>query len=261
VNDRAVTPSLGFILMFAVIISTAVLVSVVGIEQIDNFRDAQEVNNAERSIQLVKSNVDEIQQGRAVARSGEIDLDRGRMDVVSGSGSRIRIRVENTTTGPDHLSVYDETVNMGGLRYQLGDTTVGYEGGAVFRADGRTDAVMQANPSLVCTDDRALLSVVTLEQDRDRQLGAGIVTLTVERNTTTVEFPTNRSGTNSTVGRANVSVDVVDSPFQAGWERYFAEQPGWQATGSGGFVCAGPSGNGVDTYRIVRTHVNVSFTR
>lgn len=260
-NDRAVTPSLGFILMFAVIISTAVLVSVVGIGQIENFRDAQEVNNAERSIQLVKSNVDEIREGRAVARSGEIDLDRGRMDVISGSGSQIRIRVENTTTGPDHLSVYDETVEMGSLRYRLGDTAVGYEGGAVFRGDERTGAVMQANPSFACTDDRALLSVVTLEQDRDRQLGAGIVTLRVERNTTTVEFPTNRSGTNSTVGRANVSVEVVDSPFQAGWERYFAEQPGWQATGSGEFVCAGPSDNGVDSYRIVRTRVIVSFTR
>jgi hypothetical protein len=247
--------------MFAVIMSTVALVSVVGVAQIENFRETQELSNAERSTLLVKSNIDEIQEGRTVSRSGEIDLDRGRMDVVSGSGSQIRVQVENTTTGPGHLSVYDETLAMGSLRYRLGDTAVGYEGGAVFRSDGQTDAVMQATPSFVCVDDRALLSVVTLEQDRNRQVGNGIVSLTVERNATTVEFPTNSSGANSTEGRANVTVDVVDSPFQAGWERYFDEQQGWHATGSGEFVCAGQSGNGVDTYSIVQTRVVVSFTR
>lgn len=260
-KDRAVTQSLGFALLFAVMISTVTLVSAVGIDQLGNSLEDRELDNSERSILLVKSNIDEIQEGRAVARSGEIDLDRGRMDVVAGSGSRIRVHVENTTTGPDHLSVYDETLEMGSLRYRLGDKTVGYEGGAVFRSGGRADAVMQANPSFVCTDDHALLSVVTLEQDTDRQLGDGTVSLTVARNTTAVEFPANRSGANSTAGRANVSVEVVDSPFQSGWERYFAEQPGWRASGSGEFVCAGPSGNGVDTYRVVRTRVVVSFTR
>lgn len=256
-DDRAVTQTLGFALTFAVIITSVTIVAAVGTDQLETFRDSQELQNAERSMILVKSNVDEIQDGRAIARSGELDLDRGELDLLPASESRLRIRIENTTGPPVD---YEETLVTSGLRYQLEDTTIGYENGAVFRAGQTGAAVMQRSPKFACTDDRALLSVVTIDGERDRQLGGGTVEVRVEHNTSSIRFPVNRDGANSTEGRANVTVDVVESPFASGWDQYFDGEDGWTRD-SDQFVCAGDSGNGVSSYQVVQTRVTVTFTR
>lgn len=256
-TDRGISQSLGFVLILGVIVVSIGVVAIVGFDQLETFREGQELQNAERSLLLVKENVDEIQDGRALARSGDLDLDRGRMDLIPAAESRIRIQVEGTT-GPS--KGYNETLVMSGVRYQLGGATVGYESGAVFRSGEQSDAAMQATPSFVCTADRALLAVVTVDGERKRQISGGTAALTVERNATSVEFPLNRTGVNSTEGRANVTVEVVDSPFKPGWERYFSDHEDWQGRGGGEYVCS-PSGDGVSSVQVVRTRVNVSFIR
>lgn len=256
-NDRGISQTLGFVLILGIIVASIGIVAVVGFDQLETFRGGQELQNAERSLLLVKENVDEIQDGRALARTGDLDLDRGRMNLIPAAESRIRIQVEGTT-GPSKS--YNETLVMSGIRYQFSGATVGYESGAVFRSGQQSDAAMQATPSFVCTADRALLAVVTIDGERERQIGGGTAALTVRRNTTAVEFPLNRTGANSTEGRANVTVEIVDSPFETGWERYFSDHEDWQDGGGGEFVCS-PSGDGVSSVQIVRTRVNVSFTR
>jgi hypothetical protein len=64
----------------------------------------------------------------------------------------------------------------------------------------------------------------------------------------------------STEGRANVSVEVVASPFESGWDRYFESREGWQKDGDA-YVCAGAGNNGVESYQVVRTRVVVRFVR
>lgn len=254
-TDRAVSQAIGFVLIFAVVVAMVGLVGAVGVDQLETFRESQELQNAERSMLLLKANADEIRDGRTLARTGELDLDRGRIDVIPAGESRIRIRVENDTD-----TFYNETLTMRGLRYRLAGTTVGYEGGAVFRADGPEDVTTQAEPAFICTDDHAIVALVTIDGARDRQLGAGTASLTVQRNASTLEFPTAVTGPNSTEGRANVTVDIVDSPFEPAWERHFEDHDGWTED-SGEFVCSGPSDDGVKKYQVVRTTIDIVFTR
>jgi hypothetical protein len=257
VSDRGISQSLGFVLMFAVIVASVGTVTVFGYGQLQEIREGEQLRNAERSLQLVGGNVGEIQDGRTVARTGELDLDRGRLSLVPGSESQLRIRVTGTS-GP--ATVYDEILDVGAIRYRYEDTTVGYEGGAVFRSDGAGMAVVESAPPFVCTDDRAVLPVVTVEGDRDRQLSGGTVTVSVSSNGSAIEFPHNRSGPDSTDGRANVSVEVVESPFASGWDRYFESREGWRKDGDA-YVCAGTGANGVSSYQVVRTRVVVRFVR
>ncbi|EMA26975.1 MULTISPECIES: DUF7289 family protein [Haloarcula] len=253
-NDRGISESLGFVLVFSIIVLSLGLVSTVGLSQIEEVRNDQQLENAERSFQIVAQNIDELQTGQSVARGGELDLNRGRIRLIPSTDSQLRVSVRNTT-GPD---AYEATYELSGVEYQLDGTTVGYEGGAVFRRDKGGTAVV-GSPTLVCTDEHALVSLVTIDGVEGRQLGGGTVSVTAERENATVSFPVNRTGRNSTAGRANVSVEVVSSQFESGWNQYLESQEGWHSSGSE-FVCDG-NGSGVQTYQIVKTHVNVTFTR
>ena len=254
-NDRAISESLGFVFVFSIIVLSLGLVSTVGFSQIEEVRNDQQLENAERSFQIVAQNIEELQTGQSVARGGELDLNRGRIRITPSTDSQLRISVTDTTGSVDD---YEDTYELSGLEYQLGETTVGYEGGAVFRRDRGGTAVV-GPPTLVCTDERALVSLVTVDGPEGRQLGGGTVSITVERENATVTFPVNRTGGNSTDGRANVSVEVVDSQFSAGWTQYLESREEWHSDGSR-FVCDG-NGNGVQTYHVVRIYVDVTFTR
>jgi hypothetical protein len=254
-NDRAISESLGFVFVFSIIVLSLGLVSTVGFSQIEEVRNDQQLENAERSFRIVAQNIEELQTGQSVARGGELDLNRGRISTISSADSRLRVSVKSTTGPTDD---YQATYELSGLEYQLEGTTVSYEGGAVFRRDRGGTAVI-GSPTLVCTDERALVSLVTVDGPEGRQLGGGTVSVTVERQNATVTFPVNRSGPNSTAGRANVSIEVVNSQFKSGWNQHLESRQGWHPSGSG-FVCDG-TGNGVQTYQIVRTHVSVTFTR
>ena len=48
-DDRAVTQTLGFALTFAVIITSVTIVAAVGTDQLETFRDSQELQNAVES--------------------------------------------------------------------------------------------------------------------------------------------------------------------------------------------------------------------
>lgn len=256
-TDRAVSQSLGFVLVFSVVVLSVGTVTVFGYGQLAEIRESEQLRNAERSLQLVGGNIGEIQDGRTVARTGALDLDRGRISLLPDAESRMRIRVADTS-GP--AAAYDETLVVGGIRYRYEDTTIGYEGGVVFRSDRAGNAVAKSTPPFVCTDDHAVVPVVTVEGEGNRSLGSGTVTVSVARNTSTIAFPHNRSGVDSTDGRANVSIEVVDSPFDSGWDRYFGDHDHWHQDGDA-YVCAGAGGNGVRSYQVVRTRVVVTFVR
>jgi len=258
-DDRAVSQSIGFVLTFSIIVASVGLVSVIGYDQIETARDNEQANNAERAFLLIGQNLDEIERGRSPARRGEIDLASGNLDVLPASQSRLRVRISDLSGAPTD---YDRTFSMRGLRFSTDETTVVYEGGSVIR-DNKPGIVVQDGPTLVCTDDTAMVSVVTIEGEQNRQLGSGTVSMTVRKNSTSIEFPRNRTDENSTDGRAEVAV-TVDSEFDDGWQQYLSEHDHWERDGSPNrFVCDGPApaNDGVSTYHLVHTRITVTFTR
>jgi|GEM_PF-790593 len=255
-DDRAVSQSIGFVLTFSIIIASVGLVSIVGYDQIQTARDNEQAKNAERAFLLIGQNLDEIERGQSPARRGELDLASGSLDVLPASQSQLRVQISNVS----EPWTYDRTFAMRGLRYETDETTVVYEGGSVIR-DNKPGIVVQDAPTLVCTEDTAMVSVVTIEGEENRQLSSATVSMTVRKNTTSIEFPRNRTGENSTVGQGRVAV-TVDSEFGEGWQRSLSEHEHWDQSGANNrFVCNGPSGGGVSEYHLVHTRINVTFTR
>jgi len=256
-DDRAVSQSIGFVLTFSIIIASVGLVSIVGYDQIQTARDNEQSKNAERAFLLIGQNIDEIERGQSPARRGELDLAGGSLDVLPATQSGIRVQISNVS----EPWTYDRAFTMRGLRYSTDETTVVYEGGSVIR-DNKPGIVVQDGPTLVCTDDTAIVSVVTIEGEEDRQLSSGTVSMTVRKNTTSIEFPRNRTGVNSTAGQGRVAI-TVDSEFDEGWQRHLSDHDHWDQSGANPnrFVCNGPSGSGVSEYRLVHTRINVTFTR
>lgn len=257
-DDRAVSQSIGFVLTFSIIIASVGLVSIVGYDQIQTARDNEQAKNAERAFLLIGQNIDEIERGQSPARRGELDLASGSLDVLPASQSQLRVQISDVGGPP---ADYDRTFPMRGLRYSTDETTVVYEGGSVIR-DNKPGIVVQDGPTLVCTEDTAMVSVVTIEGEENRQLSSATVSMTVRKNTTSITFPRNRTGENSTEGRATVAV-TVDSEFDEGWQRSLSEHDHWDQSGANPnrFVCNGPSGGGVSEYHLVHTRINVTFTR
>ncbi|RLM84024.1 hypothetical protein D3D01_22575, partial [Haloarcula sp. Atlit-7R] len=64
-NDRAISESLGFVFVFSIIVLSLGLVSTVGFSQIEEVRNDQQLENAERSFRIVAQNIEELQTGQS----------------------------------------------------------------------------------------------------------------------------------------------------------------------------------------------------
>jgi len=259
-DDRGVSQMVGFILIFGILITSVGIVSTVGFDQLDAIRDHEQDRNAERAVDLLGQNFDEIQQGQTTVRAGEFDLNDGSLGTLPASDSAIIASVESSgTPGAD----YEERIPLNALVYEFDDTRLAYEGGAVLRQD-QGGTILLDSPSFACTDNRALVSVVTVDTESQRQIGDGTVTTRLQKNVSSIRFPLNRTGENSTEGTATVSVEI-DSEFEQGWSRHLDENTEWEPVGgmpTNEFVCdAGPSGADVDEYRVVQTRINLTYVR
>jgi hypothetical protein len=251
-NGRAVSNLLGYTLMFGIILTATVTVSVIAVDQLETVRENEQLNNAERGFFLVGQNINEIQDNRAAVRSGELDLNDGNIGI--SSGSNIRIQIDDVSGPTDD---YEETLPMRALVYGLEDSRVAYESSAIFRGDN-DNVVTQQGPNFVCTDDTAIVSVVTLQGRTGRQLGSGTVGVRATERTSRLRFPQNQRGTNSMQGESTVTIDVGGAQFTDGWVRSLEEDDnGWERVGSTTqFQC-----ENVDTYYVRQTVVDIAFTR
>lgn len=161
-DTRAVSEVLGFILVFAVVLSSIALVSTVGLDQISNVRDVEQMNNAEDAFDLLATNVDDIARRGAPSRSTEMQLATGQLELAEN--------VEVRFKGIDHsdVTVFNESYDVRPIVYRgsTDDRAVVYAGGAIFRtnADGGTTV---REPPLVASDGRVSMPLIhTRSPDR-----------------------------------------------------------------------------------------------
>lgn len=248
-SERAVSNVLGYSLMFSIIIVATITVSVIAFGQLETVRNAEQLSNAERGLFVLDQNIDEIQTSRAAVRSGEIDLHNGKIGLTGAADSAISVRVDSPQDN------YDERIPVGALVYRLDDSEIAIEGGGVFRSDGG-NAVVQQEPSFLCTGDTAIVSVVTLRGDTSRALGSGTISVRIEKNVSQIRFPRNRTGRNSVEGSSSVTVDVSQTKYTQGWVQSLDADSNWKQTAPETYAC-----ENVDTYYVRRTVVDIGFTR
>ena len=147
-SERAVSEILGFILVFSIVLSTIVLVYVGGLGGLENARDAEQMNNAERAFDVLGNNVEKMARGEARHRATEIKLSDSQL--VLGDLRQAHVNDSNGNT-------VAEIRQHRPIKYHVTSTSkVVYEHGAVIRVDDGS-ATMQSEPDFIIGENRMII--------------------------------------------------------------------------------------------------------
>lgn len=145
--DRAVSETVGFVLIFALVVTTLGVVYTTGTAGLTDARDAERVNNAERAFDVLADNVESITQRNAPSRATEVRLaDAGlRLD----RSDQIRVSVDGE----------EVDAASGALVYDAGaGSEVIYRNGAVIRGD-EAGSTVAYRPSFVIGEERMVVQL------------------------------------------------------------------------------------------------------
>jgi hypothetical protein len=249
-RDRAVSSVISFVFAFSFIILSVGLVYSVGFGALTEFQNDQQVAGATVTMESLANSFDEIQRGGGPVRTSEIRLADGSIAVTNGAVIDVTVEESGGTvlTGNSFVTR--------ALAYRYEDTTVTYEGGAVFnRQDNGGTSVLRA-PLLRCDSETAIVSIVSLELSGGVQSVDSRNTVSVEaiRKTQTLAFP---SGSQTASDAGSVSIEVTNSPNSEGWENYLderaADNPDLSSTGSE-YECdvSGSNGRVIVRHTVIR---------
>lgn len=205
-DDRGLSEALGFVLVFSIVVTSVGMAYAMGYGGLQDVRDVERVNNAERAFDVLADNMEDVTQRDAPSRATEIKLADARLS----PGDPVTINV----SVPDRNFGYEADVDP--VVYSNGEgTTLRYVGGAVVRAQ-RDGAVMVREPDLLLSAERA---VVPITQTREQSGGiSGSTTVLVRAShskTVTQKYVTDGS---------DAYVNVT-TPETRPWQRYLVDQP------------------------------------
>jgi hypothetical protein len=209
-RDRGVSDVVGFVLVFALITASVGVVTVFGISTLEDARNDERVNNAERAFDVLADNFADITRGGAPSRATEIKLAGTSLTIAETVGMSVRV---NGSTDPYTANV--RPIVFGGES----DTEIVYEGGAIIRAQ-RDGAVMLREPNFLLSPERTVIHYVELHSETesvDRVSGQSTVLV---RGVRTVDRVVNVSE-----GDVSVAFDVETTPKRApAWQAYCEEE-------------------------------------
>jgi hypothetical protein len=247
-SDRAVSEVVSYVLVFALVVSAVGIVSVSGLSTLQETRNDEQMDNAQKAFSVLADNLADIHRRDAPSRATEISLGEAQLAAS-----------ENVTMG---VSVRDTSGDIWqSPEWQLRpivyegeeDRQLVYEAGAVYRtADG--GGIRVQDPPFVVSEDRVLLSVVGLTRPAQQSLGGSTVLVRARSESTAVAYNSTTDDVDS------VTVSVRDSPRTALWRGYF-EDAGFDSCSSlsNGVECTFDPGSPIDQTYVVYHDIAVSI--
>lgn len=216
-TDRAVSEVVGFVISFALVVTLVGATYVGGFSSLQSFAEEEQIDNAERAMRAFAASVEDVERGDAPGRAGELRLQGGQLTVEESARLNVTVATPNGS--------YSSLSSVGSLAYSRDDATVRLESGAVFR-NRRGASVLVREPSFVCSDDVAVVSLVRVRPANNRTsvAGDGAATVVVRLRDRRLLYP--GAGTNAT-DATRVNVTLNRTAEAGGWERYFEDDPGW----------------------------------
>lgn len=247
---RAVSETLGFVFAFALIVTTTGIVFTLGQGGLQTAQDQERLNNAERAMDVLAQNMNDLNRRSVPSRATEIRLSEA--SIAYGDPVRFNVTGEAQTPGaPDFNSQVTVTpiVYRGGPN---GDTLLVYSNGAVIR-DQPDGEVTIVRPNFELTEDVVLLPLVATVVSGDRTQVGGSTTVLVRGRVPST--PTNPSTSNLVAARSadyNVTVNVT-SPRATAWSETLSRQDA---------TCTSvPAGGNFTSCSVETDRVSVSFVR
>ena len=165
--DRGQTETLGFVLVFAIITASIGLVFATGFTGLNDVREFEATNNAERAFEVLADNLEDVTHRNAPSRSTEIKLSQAELRVADP----IQIRFDHPAAG------FNVTYGVQPIVYDAATgTELVYVQGAVIRAQGE-DAVMVHESTLILNESRTVVPIVQTRLEGNRQVSGTTTTL------------------------------------------------------------------------------------
>lgn len=209
--DRALSEVLGFALVFALVLSVVAIVSVTGFADLDNTRQFEQTNNAERAFDVVGDNMDDLILREAPSRATEIRLTDATLTV----GETVSFNVTAEGHGiPDFGTVY----TLRPIVYEgASETKIVYSGGAVLRSQ-RDGGIVVREPPFVLNASRVHLPMALTQARSTQSIGGSTIRLRTD-------VAKRDLGGFDNAGRyGNVTINVTSPRYEL-WNRYFSDQP------------------------------------
>ena len=207
-SERAQSEVLGFVLVFAVVVATTGLVAATAYPALSDQRNHQQTDNAERGMESLAANVDDLVRGDAPSRATEVNVDGGSV----GRGAPVTVTVSGEAV--DGGGNFSHTSTLEPVVYRDGEgTRLRYVGGAVVRADAG-GARMVREPRLLLDQNGTVVPLVETRLTGAQSTGG----------TTTVLVRTTRNDSSVAAapdGTHDLTVSV-DSPHPEAWNRYLS---------------------------------------
>ena len=207
-NHRAASEIIGFVLVFSLILGTITMVYVGGLSGLDDARNAERVNNAERAFDVMANNFQQMGRGDAPNRATEIKLADAQLTT---SGTR---QVSINSSGMSTAAAASPVT----IRYDApGDTRIVYENGAVIRVDDGA-AIMRREPDFLFSDGKAVVRFIEL-RGSNQGIGGTASTVLVRAERTQSQVLVNRASSDG------VTIEMQTHPDRADvWADYWEEQ-------------------------------------
>ena len=234
-DDRAVNEVVGFVLVFSLVLTTVSLVYAAGFTGLDNTRDVERVNNAERAFDVLANNFQQMGRGEAPNRATEIKLADAQLTTTAERNVTVNASGMNAT-GADSTAIRYDTA---------GDTSIVYEHGAVIRNDGDS-AIMRREPDFIFENGSVVVRFIELEGS-GQGVGGSVSTVLVRAERDTSEVLVNNGSSPS-----NISIRMRTHEDRAQvWEDYYEEQiAATNSSWNGDCDGRNPSVSGSDTTQI-----------
>lgn len=207
-GDRGQTETLGFVLVFALITASIGLVYATGFSGLNDAREFEQVNNAQRAFEVFADNIEDITHRNAPSRSTEIKL--------AGAELRIAEPVQLEVNDPD--AGFNPTYELRPVVYDADTgTELVYVQGAVMRSQGGGGVVVHEG-TFVLDQNRTVIPIVQTRLGGQGQISGSTTVLIradhsqtrlVHANTT----PSNTVWLNVTSPRAAVWQDHLEATY------------------------------------------------
>lgn len=241
---RAQSEALGFVFIFAIIITTTGIVYAGGYASLQDARDVERANNAERAFEVLADNLDDIVYRGAPSRGTEIKLSDAQLSL--GEPTTISVEGERVDNPNENFSSEHE---IRPVVYDVADTTIVYEWGAVIREEPR-GTVMATEPRHVMSTEHTAFSVVQT-RSRNKQSVSGSATVLVQTDRAGVQL------LHASPEPYNLTVELT-TPRAATWEEYLDSKQGVDCTRSGETVTC--ELEAVERSHVALVQLNVRFS-
>lgn len=216
-DERGVSEVAGVALLIGIVVLGIASILLIAGPQLAAEQERAEVSQAEQSLTQFDSETTRVATGGTNARRVDLGLrgNSGTLDVEEETGN---ITVEYDYFFDPANSTEVMNTSMGTLVYESDDTTVGYQGGGVWRSDGNR-SMMVSPPQISFRNETLTMPVV--KTTRGGSVHSDVL---ITPEGTRERFPTDNE-TNKIQGNKAIIV-TIESRYCHGWKQFFEEETG-----------------------------------